>query len=108
MQVDEQETILMSKEQALDKITTFMGGRAAEEVIFNRITSGASNDIEQSTKIATGDGFTFRNVRKFDMMALETVNNQYLGGDTSLLVSSQTLKLIMLSLKSIITCHQNN
>ena len=64
MQVDEQETILMSKEQALDKITTFMGGRAAEEVIFDRITSGASNDIEQATKIAQGDDYTLRNVRR--------------------------------------------
>ena len=107
MQVDEQETILMSKEQALDKITTFMGGRAAEEVIFDRITSGASNDIEQATKIARAMITRYGMSEEFDMMALETVNNQYLGGDTSLLVSAQTAsKIDDAVLKTIKTCHQ--
>ena len=107
MQVDEQETILMSKEQALDKITTFMGGRAAEEVIFDRITSGASNDIEQATKIARAMITRYGMSQEFDMMALETVNNQYLGGDTSLLVSAQTAsKIDDAVLKTIKTCHQ--
>ena len=107
MQVDEQETILMSKEQALDKITTFMGGRAAEEVIFDRITSGASNDIEQATKIARAMITRYGMSEEFDMMALETVNNQYLGGDTSLLVSAETAsKIDDAVLKTIKTCHQ--
>jgi cell division protease FtsH len=107
MQVDEQETILMSKEQALDKITTFMGGRAAEEVIFDTITSGASNDIEQATKIARAMITRYGMSEEFDMMALETVNNQYLGGDTSLLVSAQTAsKIDDAVLKTIKTCHQ--
>lgn len=107
MQVDEQETILMSKEQALDKITTFMGGRAAEEVIFDRITSGASNDIEQATKIARAMITRYGMSEEFDMMALETVNNQYLGGDTSLLVSAQTAsKIDDAVLKTIKTSHQ--
>ncbi|WP_248925071.1 ATP-dependent zinc metalloprotease FtsH [Paenibacillus hamazuiensis] len=107
MQVDEQETILMSKEQALDKITTFMGGRAAEEIIFNRITSGASNDIEQATKIARSMVTRFGMSDTFDMMALETVNNPYLGGDTSLLVSAETASRIDDEVLSIIkTCHQ--
>ena len=90
MQVDESEQILMTKEQALDKITTYMGGRAAEEIIFNSITSGAANDIEQATKIARAMVTRFGMSEKFDMMALETVNNPYLGGDTSLLVSPET------------------
>lgn len=107
MQVDEQETILMSKEQALDKITTFMGGRAAEEVIFDRITSGASNDIEQATKIARAMITRYGMSEEFDMMALETVNNQYLGGDTSLLVSAETAsKIDDAVLKTIKACHQ--
>ncbi|SFL06474.1 cell division protease FtsH [Paenibacillus sp. 1_12] len=107
MQVDEQETILMSKEQALDKITTFMGGRAAEEIIFQRITSGASNDIEQATKIARSMVTRFGMSEAFDMMALETVNNPYLGGDTSLLVSIETAsKIDEEVLKIIKTSHK--
>ena len=78
MQVEEGEQVLMSKEQALDKITTYMGGRAAEELIFNSITSGASNDIEQATKIARSMVTRFGMSEVFDMMALETVTNQYL------------------------------
>lgn len=107
MQVEEGEKVLMSKEEALDKITTFMGGRAAEEVIFNRVTSGASNDIEQATKIARSMVTRFGMSEEFDMMALETVNNPYLGGDTSLLVSSETAaKIDDEVLKIIKTCHQ--
>ncbi|TBL76154.1 ATP-dependent zinc metalloprotease FtsH [Paenibacillus thalictri] len=107
MQVDEQETVLMSKEQALDKITTFMGGRAAEEIIFNRITSGASNDIEQATKIARAMVTRFGMSETFDMMALETVNNPYLGGDTSMLVSAGTASKVDDEVLQIIrSCHQ--
>ena len=80
MQVEEGEQVLMTKEQILDKITTYMGGRAAEEVIFNRVTSGASNDIEQATKLARAMVTRFGMSEEFDMMALETVTNQYLGG----------------------------
>jgi cell division protease FtsH len=90
MQVDETEQVLMSKEQALDKIATFMGGRAAEEIVFKTVTSGASNDIEQSTKIARAMVTRFGMSEEFDMMALETVNNPYLGGDASLMVSPDT------------------
>ncbi|WP_042354112.1 ATP-dependent zinc metalloprotease FtsH [Bacillus rubiinfantis] len=108
MQVDEHETILMSKEQALDKITTFMGGRAAEEIIFKTITSGASNDIEQATKIARSMVTRFGMSEEFDMMALETVNNPYLGGDTTLMVSAETAaKVDAEVLKIIKTCHDN-
>jgi len=94
MQVEETEQVLVSKEQAMDKITTFMGGRAAEEVALNTITSGASNDIEQATKIARAMVTRFGMSEEFDMMALETLNNPYLGGDTSLLVAVDTASLI--------------
>jgi len=90
MQVEETERVLMSKEQALDKITVYMGGRAAEEIVLGRITSGAANDIEQATKIARAMVTRFGMSEEFGMMALETVNNPYLGGDTTLLVSPQT------------------
>lgn len=90
MQVDQSEQVLMSKEQALDKITTYMGGRAAEELVFNSATSGASNDIEQATRIARSMVTRFGMSDEFDMMALETVNNPYLGGDTTLMVSPET------------------
>jgi len=90
MQVDQSEQVLMSREQALDKIATYMGGRAAEELVFNTLTSGASNDIEQATKIARSMVTRFGMSEEFDMMALETVNNPYLGGDTSLMVSADT------------------
>ena len=107
MQVEETEQVLMTKEQALDKITTYMGGRAAEEIIFNSITSGASNDIEQATKIARAMVTRFGMSDYFDMMALETVNNPYLGGDTTLLVSSETASKIDEEVLTIIkACHQ--
>jgi cell division protease FtsH len=90
MQVDQNEQVLMSREQAMDKIATYMGGRAAEELVFNSLTSGASNDIEQATKIARAMVTRYGMSEEFDMMALETVNNPYLGGDTSLMVSADT------------------
>ena len=94
MQVDEGNHYLMSKEELENKIATLTGGRAAEEVVFRSITTGASNDIEQATKLAramlTRNGMS----KDFDMVALETVNNQYLGGDTSLACSAQTQREI--------------
>ena len=84
----------MSKEEIEDKIATFTGGRAAEEVVFNSITTGASNDIEQATKLARAMITRYGMSKDFDMVALETVNNQYLGGDTSLACSAQTQREI--------------
>ena len=78
MQVDTGEKYLMSKEEALNKIATFTGGRAAEELIFHSITTGASNDIEQATKIARAMVTRYGMTDEFDMVAMETVNNQYL------------------------------
>ncbi|MPM85311.1 ATP-dependent zinc metalloprotease FtsH [bioreactor metagenome] len=107
MQVEEGEKVLMTKEQALDKIATYMGGRAAEEIVFNTITSGASNDIEQATKIARAMVTRFGMSEKFGMMALETVNNQYLGGDASLIVSAETASKIDEEVLHIIkACHE--
>ena len=107
MQVEEGEKVLISKEQALDKITTFMGGRAAEEIINKTVTTGASNDIEQATKIARAMVTRYGMSEEFDMMALETVNNPYLGGDTSLLVSAETAaKIDDEVLKIIKSCHK--
>lgn len=94
MQIEEGEKVLMSKDEILDRITTYMGGRAAEEIIFNSITSGASNDIEQATKLARAMVTRYGMSEEFGMMALETVNNPYLGGDTSLLVSAETASRI--------------
>ena len=102
MQVDETEQVLLSKDQAFDKVATFMGGRAAEELIFNNMTSGASNDIEQATRIARAMVTRYGMSSEFDMMALETVNNPYLGGDTSLLVASDTASKIDTEVLSII------
>jgi len=90
MQVSENENVLMTKEEALNKIATFTGGRAAEELVFGTYTSGASNDIEQATKIARAMVTRLGMSRAFDMMALETVTNQYLGGDPALTCSSET------------------
>ena len=89
MQVEEGERVLMSKEEAFNKIATFTGGRAAEEIIFNSFTTGASNDIEQATRIARAMVTRYGMSEEFDMMALETVTNQYLGGDTSLMCSPE-------------------
>ena len=90
MQVDESEQILLTKEQALDKVATLMGGRAAEQIMFGTVTSGAANDIEQATKMARAMVTRFGMSETFGMMALETVNNPYLGGDSTLLVSPAT------------------
>ena len=94
MQVDEEERRLLSKEAALNKIATFTGGRAAEELVFDTVTSGASNDIEQATRIARAMVTRYGMSDEFDMVALETVTNQYLGGDTSLSCSQETAKQI--------------
>ena len=94
MQVEEGEKVLMSKEEALERITTYMGGRAAEELALDTVTSGASNDIEQATRIARAMVTRFGMSEEFDMMALETVHNPYLGGDTSLLVAADTASMI--------------
>ena len=94
MQVDEQEHYLMTKEELENKIATFTGGRAAEELIFHSITTGASNDIEQATKIARSMITRYGMSDDFDMVAMETVTNQYLGGDASLACSADTQKEI--------------
>ena len=94
MQVDEQEHFLMSKEELENKIATFTGGRAAEELIFHSITTGASNDIEQATKIARGMISRYGMSDEFDMVAMESMNNQYLGGDSSLSCSFETQTLL--------------
>ena len=94
MQVDEGNHYLMSREELENKIATLTGGRAAEEVVFRSITTGASNDIEQATKLARAMLTRYGMSKEFDMVALETVNNQYLGGDTSLACSAQTQREI--------------
>jgi cell division protease FtsH len=90
MQVDEGNHYLMSKEEIENKIATFTGGRAAEELVFGSITTGASNDIEQATKLARAMITRYGMSKDFDMVAMETVTNQYLGGDTSLACSVET------------------
>ena len=90
MQVEEGDHYLMSKEEIENKIATYTGGRAAEEVVFGSVTTGASNDIEQATKLARAMITRYGMSDDFDMVAMETVTNQYLGGDTSLACSAQT------------------
>ena len=90
MQVDTADKNLMTKEEIENKIATFTGGRAAEEVVFGEITTGASNDIEQATKLARAMITRYGMSEEFDMVAMETVTNQYLGGDTSLACSADT------------------
>ena len=90
MQVEEGDHTLMTREEILNKIATLTGGRAAEEVVFHSVTTGASNDIEQATKLARALVTRYGMTEDFDMVALETVNNAYLGGDTSLACSQQT------------------
>lgn len=94
MQVEAGERFLMSKEEALNKIATFTGGRAAEEFMFQSITTGAANDIEQATKIARAMVTRYGMSDQFGMVALETVNNQYLGGDTSMVCAPETAKAV--------------
>lgn len=106
MQVSEEENLLMSREEALSKITTLTGGRAAEELVFNSFTSGASNDIEQATKLARAMVTRLGMSSHFDMMALETVTNQYLGGDANLMCSSETAAKVDDEVLEIIrSCH---
>ena len=90
MQVDEDEHNLMNRTEILNKVATLAGGRAAEELIFDEITTGASNDIEQATKLARAMVTRFGMTKEFDMVAMEVVTNQYLGGDTSLACSPET------------------
>ena len=94
MQVEEGNHYLMSKEEIENKIATFTGGRAAEEVVFGSVTTGASNDIEQATKLARAMITRYGMSEDFDMVALETVQNQYLGGDASLACSAETAAAI--------------
>ena len=94
MQVDTGDKYLLTKEEIENKIATYTGGRAAEEVVFGEITTGASNDIEQATKLARAMITRYGMSEEFDMVAMETVNNQYLGGDTSLACSADTQKEI--------------
>ena len=94
MQVEQDEHFLMSKPEIENKIATFTGGRAAEELVFDSVTTGASNDIEQATKLARAMITRFGMSDEFGMVAMETVNNQYLGGDTSLACSAETQTMI--------------
>ena len=94
MQVEEGDKYLMTKQEIENKIATFTGGRAAEEIVFGEVTTGASNDIEQATKLARAMITWHGMSEEFDMVAMETVNNQYLGGDTSLACSADTQKEI--------------
>lgn len=94
MQVEQRDKVLMTKQEIENKIATYTGGRAAEEIVFGEITTGASNDIEQATKLARAMITRYGMSEEFDMVAMETVNNQYLGGDTSLSCSADTQKEI--------------
>jgi cell division protease FtsH len=102
MQIDEGEKFLLSKQEALARIATLTGGRSAEELIFNTCTSGASNDIEQATKLARAMVTRYGMSGSFDMIALETVSNQYLGGDASLACSPETAAKIDDEVNSIV------
>ena len=94
MQVEQRDKYLLTRQEIEDKICTFTGGRAAEEVVFHQITTGASNDIEQATKLARAMITRYGMSEEFDMVAMETVTNQYLGGDTSLSCSAETQREI--------------
>lgn len=102
MQVAEEESVLLTKEEAFNKITTITGGRTAEEVVFGTVTSGASNDIEQATRMARAMVARLGMSEEFDMMGLETINNQYLGGDASLICSAETAAKIDVEVLTII------
>ena len=94
MQVEQNDKVLMTKQELENKIATLTGGRAAEEVVFGEVTTGASNDIEQATKLARAMVTRYGMTDEFDMVAMETVSNQYLGGDTSLTCSPETARMI--------------
>ena len=102
MQVEEDEKVLLSREEAMVQLATLTGGRTAEEIVFGSVTSGASNDIEKATRLARAMVTRYGMSSQFDMVALETVTNQYLGGDTSLACSTDTATLIDQEVNSII------
>ncbi len=108
MQVEEDERVLLSREDAMIQLTTLTGGRAAEEVVFNLVTSGASNDIEKITRLARAMVTRYGMSQHFGMVALETVQNQYLGGDASLACSAETATAIDQEVRQIVnTAHEN-
>lgn len=102
MQVDQQDKYILSREEPENKIATLTGGRAAEEVVFNQVTTGASNDIEQATKLARAMITRYGMTDEFDMVAMETVTNKYLGGDTSLACAPETQKYIDAKVVSVV------
>lgn len=102
MQVDQQDKYILSREELENKIATLTGGRAAEEVVFNQVTTGASNDIEQATKLARAMITRYGMTDEFDMVAMETVTNKYLGGDTSLACAPETQKYIDAKVASVV------
>lgn len=102
MQVDQQDKYILSREELENKIATLTGGRAAEEVVFNQVTTGASNDIEQATKLARAMITRYGMTDEFDMVAMETVTNKYLGGDTSLACAPETPKYIDAKVVSVV------
>ena len=102
MQVEEHDQYLLSKEELENKIATYAGGRAAEALIFGSITTGASNDIEQMTKLARGMITRYGMSDEFGMMALETVNNRYMGGDTSLACAAETAAVVDEKVKALL------
>ncbi|AVO26164.1 ATP-dependent zinc metalloprotease FtsH [Megasphaera elsdenii] len=102
MQVDQQDKYILSREELENKIATLTGGRAAEEVVFHQITTGASNDIEQATKLARAMITRYGMTDEFDMVAMETVTNKYLGGDTSLACAPETQKYIDAKVVSVV------
>lgn len=102
MQIEEGEHVLISKEEAFNKIATCTGGRAAEEIAFGTFTSGAANDIKQATSIARAMVTRFGMSKNFDMMALESVENQYLSGDSLLTCSSETASKVDIEVLEII------
>ena len=104
MQVDEGNHYLLTKEEIENKIATYTGGRAAEEVVFGTVSTGASNDIEQATKLARAMITRYGMSRDFDMVAMETVTNQYLGGDSSLACSMETQTQIDRQVVEVVKC----
>ncbi|MFV0618702.1 ATP-dependent zinc metalloprotease FtsH [Megasphaera sp. WILCCON 0056] len=102
MQVDQQDKYILSREELENKIATLTGGRAAEEVVFHQVTTGASNDIEQATKLARAMITRYGMTDEFDMVAMETVTNKYLGGDTSLACAPETQKYIDAKVVSVV------
>lgn len=108
MQVEEDERVLLSQEDAMTQLATLTGGRTAEELVFGSITSGASNDIEKATRLARAMVTRYGMSQQFDMVALETISNQYLGGDASLACSAETATQIDAEVNQIIrTAHEN-